>query len=160
MDQHILGVFIMVVASIIIGYYFSMTVLLRKDKTNNRNKLYQSLLMGAWMGAVELLMVGFLMKTWDSIYSLILIVLVFGIVGFTFLIREQRGINENQFLTSMIEHHSMGIEMAKKAKPKIQTREVGVIVDNIMSSQQEEINQMYDILKRKGVPNGFSSLFY
>ena len=112
------GVLIMIVASIFVGYYLSMTIILRKNKTNNRNKLYQGLLMGFWMGLIELLMVGFLMKTWLSGFTFILIFLVVGIALFTYLIYYQIGINENQFILSMQEHHSMGIAMAELAKPK------------------------------------------
>ena len=156
----IVGVVVMIIASIIIGYYLTMTIILRNDKTDNRNKLYQSLLMGFWMGLIELLMVGLLMQIWMPSFTVILVLLIIGIILFTALIYWQIGINENQFMLSMIEHHSMAIAMAEQIKPKTQDPKLRKIVDNILESQQREIDQMQGILDEKEVPDNITSLLY
>lgn len=156
----VLGVFVMIVVSILIGYYLTMTIILRNNNTNNFNRTYQALLMGFWMGLIELLMVGFLMKIWLPIYTFFLILLIVGIVIFSYLIYTQVGINENQFMLSMQSHHEMGIEMAKLAKPKTTDPRLIKIIDNILESQQKEIYQMQEILDERNVPNNITSLWY
>lgn len=161
MDNHfsVSGVLIMIIASIIIGYYLTMTVLLRRNKTDNMNKMYQALLMGFWMGLVELLMVG-LFVIWNPIFYLFLIILITGIAILTYLIYNQIGINENQFMLSMIEHHEMALEMATKVRPKTVDDELITVIEEILESQQRQIDQMYDLLKKNRVPKNITSLFY
>ena len=154
------GIFIMIIASIFIGYYLTMTVILRDNNTDNLNRMYQGLLMGFWMGLIELLMVGFLMNIWMPFYTFLLIILVIGIVILTYLIYNQVGINENQFMLSMISHHQMAIDMTKEVKPKTTDPKLISIMDNILESQQREIDQMKDILNEKGVPNNITAIWY
>jgi len=138
----------MLFASIIIGYYFTMTVLLRKNKTNNRNKAYAVLLMTSWMGLLEGIMPGNFATI--SIFSFLIIL-------FVYLIYNQVGINENQFMLSMIEHHQMAIDMANQLTtddPRLKR-----IQRDILQSQQREINQMHQILNERDVPDSILSLF-
>ncbi len=142
----LLGVLIMIIASIFISYYLTMTIILRRNFTDNRNKVYQSLLMGLWMGLIELLMVGFLMKIWNNMYTMILVLLIIGIIILTILVRTQIGINQQHFLLSMIEHHQMAIDMSNLVKPKTINAELLDLVNSIITTQQDEINQMRNLL--------------
>lgn len=153
------NVIIMIVASIIITYYLTMTILLSQNKTDNRNKMYQALLMGFWMGLVELLMIAYFTHTWNCTFTIFFSILIVGIIVFTIFIRNQSYINENQFMLSMIEHHQMAIEMAQKVQPKITEPELHNITQNIIISQEQEINQMKNILRKRGVPGNITSLF-
>lgn len=136
------SVLIMIIASIIIGYYFSMTVLLTRNKTDNLQKVYFSLLMGVLMGIVELLMLN------HNQVILLLILLLLAII-LTYLIQQQIGINERQFMLAMIEHHEMALVMSKKVKPKVTNPKLKHIVDEILESQQREIDLMHSILNEK-----------
>ncbi len=156
----ILSIMIMVLASIIIGYYLTMTIILRRNLTNNKNKYYQSLLMGFWMGFIELAMIRLLMNIWSPILTLILIVLLIGIVILTIFIHYQIGINENQYMLSMIEHHQMAIEMSERVKPKVTNLDLLQIMNNIIESQQKEIEQMRSLLIKNNVPDNITSLLY
>lgn len=156
----LIGVVVMLVLSIIIGYYLTMTIVLRYNTTNNRNKMYQALLMGFWMALIELLMVGFIMRDWRSAYTYLVLILVLGIVFLTHLIYNQVGINENQFLLSMTEHHQVAVDMAKLVEPKAKDPRVKDLVDNIIRTQEKEIEEMNMILDEKGVPDNITSLFY
>lgn len=156
----LIGVVVMLIASIIIGYYLTMTVILRANITDNRNKMYQALLMGFWMAFIELMMVGFIMGMWMPAYTYITMILVLGIALLTYLIYNQVGINENQFMLSMQEHHQMAIDMAKLVRPKVVDPDLMKIVDNIIQSQEREIRQMEEILDERGVPDDITSLFY
>lgn len=152
MERHvnpITGVFVMIVASIFIGYYLTMTVIIRDSVTDNLNRLYQALLMGFWMGLIELLMVKFLMNIWQPNYNILLGLLVIGIVLFTWLIYTQTGIDEKHFMLEMINHHNIAIDMTTLAQSKITDPELKQITNNIIQSQKQEISQMKSILDRK-----------
>lgn len=150
----------MIVLSIIVSYVLTMTVILRDNFTHQRNKLYQALLMGAYMA---------LIMTGISIYQngrhsskqniLIFGISVTSIIILTILIRQQITIDQDQFMLSMIEHHQMAIDMAKLVKPKVTDRRLDEIVNNIITSQTSEITQMYQILDDRGVSNTPISLF-
>lgn len=158
MENPAINVLIMIIASILIGYYLTMTIILTDRRTNNRNKAYQALLMGFWMGLIELVMVGILMGVWLPVYNLYLIGLVLGIVILTVLIRYQVGIDENQFLLGMIEHHAMALEMVKNTEKNASDPRVVSLMKNILSSQEREIREMEEILRERGVSSGLGAL--
>src|SRR3972149_4082593 len=95
-----MSLFIMIVASIILSYFFTMTIILRKNFTHHRNKLYQALLMGAWMGVIMIL----LMRHYDKMTVGVLIVLFIAVGLLSYFIREQTAIDQDQSLLGMIEH--------------------------------------------------------
>lgn len=155
-----LSITIMILASIVIGYYLTMTILLRNNVTDNRNKLYQSFLMGFWMGLVEFFMIVYFAHLNIANYLPLLLFLLAGIAFFMYLIYTQTGINENQFMLSMIEHHGMAIEMVKQVRPQTHDPRLLELMDEIESSQHEEIQTMRNILDERDVPNNITSLFY
>ena len=161
-NRHPLGlsVTIMILASIVIGYYLSMTIILRNNNTNNLNRIYQSLLMGFWMGLVEFLMIVYFAHLDISRYLLLIIFLLGGIILFTYLIYTQTGINENQFMLSMIGHHQMGIEMARLAQSKIQDPRVSRLAENIIMMQEEETHEIQAILEERRVPQDITALLF
>jgi hypothetical protein len=61
-----------------------------------------------------------------------------------YLIRKQVFIGEREYIDSMIPHHSMAILMSKQLKEKglIQNKQLVQLVNNIIQTQQEEINLM------------------
>lgn len=159
MDKDAISLITMIIISIVLAYFFTMTLILRKNSTHQRNKLFQSLLMGAWMG---LIMIGLMMYTEGMImkkYIPIIIVLIVVIAVLTYSIRQQKSINQDQFMLGMIEHHQMAIEMAKLVKPKVSEPKLNTLVNNIISSQTQEISDMYDILDKRGVRNELLSNF-
>ena len=151
---------IMVLASIVIGYYLTMTIILRENKTDNLNKLYQALLMGFWMGLVEFLMIAYFAHLNLVTYLPLLVFLFAGIALFTYLIYTQTGINENQFMLGMIEHHQMMIDTIAVVKPKIQDPRLLRLTNDIVESQSREITEVRNILDERGVPNDIRSLLY
>ena len=62
-------------------------------------------------------------------------------------IRAQLLVGDDQFLRSMIPHHSGAILMCEQAK--IQDPEIKALCGNIIRSQKQEIDQMKRILERK-----------
>ena len=66
-----------------------------------------------------------------------------------YIIIEQIGITEKEYLEGMIEHHAMAINMSRKLLLRqnisVETRQ---LAHNIINSQQEEINQMDNMIKK------------
>ena len=72
-----------------------------------------------------------------------LIGILLAIVNF-WCIRSQFMISQQQYILGMIPHHSMAILMSNQLKEKgpIQNKQLDQLVNNIIQTQQEEINLM------------------
>lgn len=126
---------IMIIASIITG--MNMWVNSLSDVRLHLNDVYMGISMTGWMFL--------LMGLFYSTQNIIWIGLVTIIIS-VYLIRNQVFINEEEYLLSMIPHHSMAILMSKKLKEKdvITNNVIDNLVNNIILTQQEEI----DIMKK------------
>jgi hypothetical protein len=106
---------------------------------NNLNEFYMAGLMTAPMIPIEI----FLMRSMYKDTRRNLFIVVFSVIAglaFFFLIREQGGISDRQFLRSMIPHHAGAILMCEQAS--IQDSEIQELCGTIIASQQQEIDQM------------------
>lgn len=113
----------------------------------NVNQFYMAGLMAAPMVAIELLLMGAMYGNTKLNRLLILASIVLAAI-FWFLIRQQGGVGDRQFLRSMIPHHSGAILMCGKAKitdPRIQK-----LCGDIIVSQRQEIEQMKALLAEGG----------
>jgi hypothetical protein len=121
---------IMILSSIISG--MNMWVNNIKDVRVHLNDIYMGVLMTGWM----FLFYGIIysIKTNINIGFITIIVSIY-------LIRNQIFINKNQYLSSMIPHHSMAIFMSEKIKNKniISDKELNQLIENIILNQQDEI---------------------
>lgn len=140
------SVVVMFVASFILSYYINETISLRRNITTNKHKLYMSLFMAFQMGLVELLMHYYYMKS-TNIY--LLIILIIGIVYTGYQLYTLKFLNDKQFLLAMIEHHQNAIEMVDAHNKYYQTTNprLSELLNNIKISQQQEIKDMYYMLK-------------
>lgn len=131
--------------------FFSMYILMYSmvntfsNIYNNFNQVYMALLMTAPMIFFHIVVMRSMLKKkkWNLLILAISIVLL--ISSFAF-IREQTAINDEQFIMSMVPHHSSAILMCQQAS--IQDPELKQLCEEIISSQQAEIDQMKDILDR------------
>jgi dipeptide/tripeptide permease len=112
---------------------------------NNFNQFYMAGLMTAPMVLIELLVMRSMYQDKRRNALIIILSIVAALLFFVF-IRQQTAISDEQFLRSMIPHHSGAILMCKQAA--IQDPEIQDLCASIVESQQEEINQMETILKR------------
>lgn len=112
------------------------------DVYPNLNQVYMAGIMTAPMLVLEMLFMGSMYKNKNIIVLMAVLVMA---VLFIF-IRKQTGINDKQFLKSMIPHHSGAILMCKNAN--INDFEIKELCQKIISSQQTEIDQMKQILER------------
>jgi len=111
----------------------------------NLNRIYMALIMAAPMVIVMLLVMRsmFMNKQLNTILFVtfgLLTVLLF------FLIRTQTPVGNEQFLRSMIPHHSGAILMCEQST--ITDPEIIELCEEIVQTQKEEIAQMEAILER------------
>lgn len=112
----------------------------------NFNQFYMAALMVFPMVLIELV----LMRAMYANRALNLAIAAFSVIAFAaawFMIRDQTAIADVQFLKSMIPHHSGALLMCENAK--LSDPEIAALCnDNILPSQQAEIEQMKRILER------------
>ena len=154
MNEHksksmIIPLIIMFVGSFVIQYYFMSSIMSNSfsNITNSVGKLYLALIMGLSMVILEMLM----MQQWDLMPG-VLIVLFFLLSITVYLYKNQAFIDEHQYLSEMIEHHSMALLTSRKLLEKANSGKQAVrsevinLANNIAVAQEAEINQMKRLL--------------
>ena len=109
------------------------------DVYNNLNQFYMAGLMTAPMILIELFVMRAMYQD-KRLNALIIAGSILAALAFFLLIRYQTAIVDKQFLRSMIPHHAGAILMCEHAS--IQDAEIHQLCQNIISSQQAEIDQM------------------
>lgn len=115
------------------------------DVFMNWNQVYMAALMTAPMGLLEVLVMR-AMYTDQRKNTLVAVASIVVLVGAWVSIRQQVAISDTQFLRSMIPHHSGAILMCQNAT--ITDPEIIKLCEGIVSSQQQEIDQMNTVLRR------------
>ncbi len=111
----------------------------------NINQFYMAGLMAAPMIVIEIILMRQMYKN-KKLNILILAGSVVLLGVFFAGIRLQAGVNDRQFLKSMIPHHAAAVLMCQKTE--IQDEEIKQLCNGIVSGQQQEIDQMKTILER------------
>lgn len=124
---------------------YAMVNSLTADVYNSLNQVYMAALMTASMGLIELALMGSIHRDKKRNFATVALGVITLVCSFTF-IRQQIGISDKQFIRSMIPHHSGAILMCQKSA--IQDAELQQLCNNIVASQQQEIDQMKLIFKR------------
>jgi hypothetical protein len=106
---------------------------------NNFNQFYMAGLMTAPMVLIELVVMRVMYHDRRLNAFIIASSIIVGI-AFFFLIRQQGAVTDKQFLRSMIPHHAGAILMCEQAS--IEDAEIKQLCQTIISSQQQEIDQM------------------
>ena len=112
---------------------------------NNVNQVYMAATMTAPMVVFELLLMGSMYRN-KRLNATIIAGSVIGLIVFFMFIRQQTAVQDEQFIRSMIPHHSGAILMCEEAT--LQDAELATLCDSIIRAQQEEIDQMKAIMER------------
>ena len=112
---------------------------------NSLNEVYMAALMAAPMVAIGLAVMGPMYPNRRLNAALIIASLV-ALAVFWALVRTQAAVGDEQFVRSMIPHHAGAILMCREAP--VQDAEIRSLCQEIIESQQREIDQMKDILAR------------
>jgi uncharacterized protein (DUF305 family) len=111
----------------------------------NINQFYMASLMTMPMIIIELTLMRNMYMN-KKLNTILIVISALLLIGFYSLIRLQAGVNDKQFLKSMIPHHAGAILMVEKAPSK--DPEIQKLQQEIITSQQREIEQMKAILQR------------
>lgn len=139
---------IIMAALSLVSMYFLMYAMVDRPANvyGNLNQLFMAGLMTTPMILIELIVMRGMYANRRNNALIAAISVAVGILMFI-CIRQQAAIADEQFLRSMIPHHSSGILMCQRAKlSEAQLRE---LCDSIISSQQEEILLMTALLDRE-----------
>jgi len=125
-SNHIVMFFIMILS----GLLSTMNIWVDKidDIRFSINDLYMSLLMGGWM----FLFMGLI----DKQMSVFLFGLLLVIINI-WCIRTQFLVNEKQYISGMIPHHSMAIHISKQMLKK--RNNISDFLENLIKTQEDEI---------------------
>ena len=122
--------------------YFVMSAIMTNSPTNIRattGKFYVSCIMALLMGLLEVAMYDYHMSSLSVPYYLSLI---FSLIIFVYLYRNQFYINDKDYLNEMIEHHSMALLTSEEILQKTGSERVKRLAENIIETQQKEIEYM------------------
>lgn len=126
--------------------YFMMFTMINSlgELYQNINFLYMALVMWAPMGTLMLLMMSGMYRNKRlnlALHAAFAMIFVLSFVA----IRQQGLVNDQQFLRSMIPHHSGAILMCREAQ--LSDPRVKELCQNIIPAQRQEIEEMKAILK-------------
>ncbi|PZP56523.1 MAG: DUF305 domain-containing protein [Micavibrio aeruginosavorus] len=110
------------------------------------NQFYMAGLMAAPMVLIEVVLMSAMYKDKKLNAVIVAVSILIGVIFFLG-IRQQTAISDEQFLKSMIPHHSGAILMCREAN--ITDPEIKTLCQTIMEGQQQEIDQMRAILDRE-----------
>jgi hypothetical protein len=138
---------IMTVLSFIAMYFLMYAMVDAVDNVYmNFNQVYMAGLMAAPMVLIELALMSSMYHR-KRLNALIAAAALVAAVVFFLFIRQQTMIGDRQYLRSMIPHHASAILMCQQAS--INDTDIKRLCQNILSSQQAEINQMKVMLREK-----------
>jgi Ca2+/Na+ antiporter len=118
-----------------------------KNITFSVGKFYMASIMALLMGLLEVLMFDVHMRTISLPYYL---GLIFLLVVFVYLYRNQVYIEDTDYLEEMIEHHSMALLTSEEILQKTQSERVKKLAENIISTQEKEIEYMRQLIAING----------
>ncbi len=111
----------------------------------NINQFYMAGLMAAPMVIIEIILMRDMYKN-KNLNLIILAASAIALIAFFVCIRQQAGVSDRQFLKSMIPHHAAAILMCQKTE--IKDSEIQALCNEIVSGQQEEIEQMKNMIEK------------
>ena len=145
-DKHYRNLIIMAVLSFIAMYILMYSMVNSFSNVfMNVNQFYMAGLMAMPMIIIEIILMSSMYMN-KKLNALIIGISAVLLISFFFLIREQVGVSDKQFIKSMIPHHGAAILMVEKTT--VTDPELKKITEEIITSQQREIEQMKSILKR------------
>jgi len=136
---------IMVVLSFIIQF-FIMSLIMTNSVANitfSVGKFYISVIMALLMGLIEVIMYDYHMHLFSLPYYLSLAI---ALSLFLYLYKTQQYILDEDYLKEMIEHHSMALLTSEEILQKTKSERVRKLAENIVSTQEAEINYMKQML--------------
>jgi hypothetical protein len=142
----IYSIWFMMGFSFIIQFIIMSIIMTNKYEniTFSIGKIYISVIMALLMGLTELIMYDIHMSSFSTSFYLSFI---FSLTIFVYLYKNQVYIDDKEYLQEMIEHHSMALLTSEEILQKTQSVRVKKLAENIISTQEKEINYMKQLIK-------------
>ena len=140
------SLYTMIIGSFIIQFIVMSCIMTNsyKNITFSVGKFYMSVIMALLMGLLEVFMFDIHMRIISLYYYLILF---FILSIFIYLYRNQIYIEDKDYLTEMIEHHSIAILTSEEILQKTQSERIKKLAENILTTQEKEIEYMRQLIK-------------
>ena len=137
---------VMMIGSVIIQMFVMSGIITNsyKNITFSLGKFYMSVIMALLMGLLEVFMFDIHMRIISLYYYLILF---FILSIFIYLYRNQIYIEDKDYLTEMIEHHSMALLTSEEILQKTQSERIKKLAESILTTQEKEIEYMRQLIK-------------
>lgn len=146
-DSHYHHLAMMAALSLVTMYFLMYSMVDRPSYVyGNLNQLFMAGLMTAPMVVIELIVMRSLYPNARRNAVIAAISIAAGVAMFLF-IRQQTAIADEQFLRSMIPHHSGAILMCERAQ--LRNPQLRELCDAIIESQREEIKLMAAMLEQR-----------
>ena len=145
MEYTVGTIIIMIIVTVLLGYYINSTISFRQHKTHNLLKYYGALFVGLQMGILELICMYRYQHGLDRNYVILFFFLLVAMIYVGVKLYTLSFMNEKEFMLASIEDHSLGLAMAHNVKtenPVLQE-----IIERIKTKYPKEIQDMQDILK-------------
>jgi uncharacterized protein (DUF305 family) len=139
----------MFIGSFIVQFFLMSTIMTNKMEniTNSLGKVYLSIIMGLYMMGIEIMM----HDHHYGVFSMKYYVFIGILLGlFIYLYRTQKYITDKQYLEEMIEHHSMALLTSEEILQKTQSERIKKLAENIISTQEKEIEYMRQLIAING----------
>lgn len=140
------SLYTMMIGSFIIQFIVMSCIMTNsyKNITFSVGKFYMSVIMALLMGLLEVFMFDIHMRIISLYYYLILF---FILSIFIYLYRNQIYIEDKDYLTEMIEHHSMALLTSEEILQKTQSERIKKLAESILTTQEKEIEYMRQLIK-------------
>jgi hypothetical protein len=140
------SLYTMMIGSFIIQFIVMSCIMTNsyKNITFSVGKFYMSVIMALLMGLLEVLMFDIHMRIISLYYYLILF---FMLSIFIYLYRNQIYVEDKDYLTEMIEHHSMAVLTSDEILQKTKSERVKKLAESILTTQEKEIEYMRQLIK-------------
>ena len=140
------SLYTMMIGSFIIQFIVMSCIMTNsyKNITFSVGKFYMSVIMALLMGLLEVFMFDIHMRIISLYYYLILF---FILSIFIYLYRNQIYIEDKDYLTEMIEHHSMALLTSNEILQKTQSERIKKFAESILTTQEKEIEYMRQLIK-------------
>ena len=142
------SIWTMMIISFLIQF-FLMSFIMTNSFTNitfSIGKFYMSCIMALLMGLLEVGMHDYQMLHMHHLSLPYYLSLGFALTVFIYLYRNQMYITDKDYLTEMIEHHSMALLTSDQILEKTQSDRVRKLAENIVSTQEVEIKYMKQLV--------------
>lgn len=142
----------MMIGSFVIQYII-MSWIMTNDIENiqhSLSKIYISTIMAIIMGILEVFMHSFMTMSMSKIpFVYYYIPLFSSLILFLWLYKKQVGVDDANYLNEMIEHHSMALLTSEEILKKTTNPQVKELAENIIKTQNAEIQQMKNIVNEE-----------